>query len=272
MSAGEDVWAPGADEAAGVEEAAGKLPDVVKVLTDLLGDLQAHVAGYLLAGLGYMLVVFGLAFVFVALLVGFMVIPMIIGAVLEAEELGAILMIVGTLFGYLVGLLLMVTVSAPFLASLARAARAHLEGDEPFGFTAAFSRLGTDLVQVVLLSVVQMALVLIGMMFCYLPGLLVSLFLGFAFPALIVHRLGAFEAIGLSFDHVKRNIGWHLGYWGLGLAILFVAQAIPFVGIMFGLPFYVAYQIKVYMAVFGTGPEPVEATLVSGAGPEPVEA
>ncbi|MBW2254152.1 MAG: hypothetical protein JRI25_06080 [Deltaproteobacteria bacterium] len=237
----------------------GQLPDVVKVLTDLLGDLQANVAGYLLAGLGYMLVAFGMVFVFIALLVGFMVIPMIIGAALGSEELGAILAMVGMLFGYVVGLLLLVTVSAPFMASLARAARAHLEGDQPLGFVAAFGHLGTDIVQVLLLSILQMALVLIGMMFCYLPGLLVSLALGFAFPALIVHRLSAISAIQLSFGHVRRNLGWHLGFWGLGLAILFVAQAIPLVGVMFGLPFYVAYQLKVYMLVFGSGPEPSEA-------------
>jgi len=266
MSAGGDVWAPGADDALSPDPGAGEagaqprgLPDVVKVLTDLLGDLQANVAGYLLAGLGYTLVAFALVFVFLGLLGVFMVVPMIVGAALDSEELGAILMMAGMLFGYVVGLLLLITVSAPFMASLARAARAHLEGDQPLGFAAAFGELGTDLVQVLLLSVLQMALVLVGMMFCYLPGLLVSLFLDFAFPALIVHRLSAVSAIRLSFDHVRRNLGWHLGYWGLGLAILFVAQAIPIVGVMFGIPFYLAYQLKVYTMVFGTGPERAEA-------------
>jgi hypothetical protein len=232
---------------------------VVKVLTDLLGDLQANVVGYLLAGLGYMLVTFALVFVFLALLAGFMVVPLLIGAALDSEELGAILMMGGTFVGYVIGLLLIITVGAPFMASLARAARAHLEDGETLGFAAAFSRLGTDLVQVLLLSILQMALVLVGVMLCYLPGLLVSLFLDFAFPALIVHRLSAIAAIRLSFDHVRRNLGWHLGFWGLGLAILFVAQAVPLVGVMFGVPFYLAYQLKVYTMVFGTGPEPAEA-------------
>ena len=136
---------------------------------------------------------------------------------------------------------------------------AHLTEGEELGIGAPFTRMGTDLFQVILLAVAQLVLTLIGVLMCYLPALLVSLFLGFAFPALIVHRLGAFEAIGLSVRHVKDNFGWHLGYWGLGLAILFVAQAIPFVGIMVGLPFYFAYQLKAYTQVFGTGAEPLAA-------------
>ncbi len=268
MSDTADPWAPGLDATpetrattAAAPTAPGALPDVVEVLTEVLQDARDNLVGYLLSGVGVMVLAVGIVVAVMVLFIAGAIVPAVLTQVLGMPaELGTVLTLLAMLATYVLAIFGIVLVTAPMSASIARAVLAHQRGEAPLGVTASFSDLFTDLGQVLLLTLISGVLSFVGMLFCYVPALLVSLALGFAFPAIIVHRKGAIAAITLSFQHVRDHFQWHLGYWGLGLAILFIGQAIPLVGPMLSLPVYYGYQLKMYTLLYGDGaPEPSAA-------------
>lgn len=255
MSDHQDVWAPSEATAEdggpkGPAEDSGKLPDVVNLLSEVFDDLMANFVGYLLSGVGIAVVAMVAVFVMLGLIFGGMFGSAVLGQVLGYSKVISMLGMVGAMAGYLVVILGLVVVTAPMSASIARAVLAHQEEGVDLTVTASFSTFTVDLVQVVLLTVITFALGMVGVLFCYVGALVVALFLSFAFPAVVVHRLSAMDAIALSVRHVRENLVWHLGFWGLGMAILLAGQAIPLVGMLIGLPIFYAYQVKAYTRVF----------------------
>lgn len=260
----DEVWAPGDAEplgepVPGEPRAAGELPEIIPLFTATIEDLMAHFAGYLLAGLGAFLVSMVIGTVGAGALLVLVFLPTIAGLALDSEIVATLGPIIGGLAGFMLFLGVSIVLAYPITASLGRNLKDRIETGAELGFTAPYNRIAVDLGQVLLLALVTAAGILVGMLMCYLPALLVGLFLGFALPAMIVHRLSAVEAVKLSVGHVKDHFVWHLGYWGLGLAIMLAGQAVPLIGPVLMIPVYTAYQVRVYMAVFGTGEAPGEA-------------
>ena len=255
MSQAADAWTPGRDEGtpglASATAAPAKLPDVMRLFTDTLNDLVANFVDYFLAGLGLFLPVFVVTMVLVtgAMVLGFA--PMVLGAIVDEPELGSLAGMFVMLGAILVAAFVATAAVAPLQASLGRAVVARIESGEKLGIGSSYSRAGVDVFGILGLTFAQLGLTLIGVMMCYVPGLLVGVALSFALPAMIVHRLGVFEAISRSVKHTVENPLWHLGFFGLGFVILFVGQNVPLVGPVLALPFWLMYTIRGYIGVYG---------------------
>jgi hypothetical protein len=179
-----------------------------------------------------------------------------VGAAMFGEEAGLGLGMVGLIGGMAAMIGGIILISAPLTASLYRAMWANLTRSEALGFGAAFSTALQDLGRILGYNVIMAAAVLVGLMFCYVPALGVSLALHFALPELVVHRVSIGEAIALSVRHVRENLSWSLGAWALGMALIVVCSQIPLVGMALGPVLYANYQLRLYRAVFGDGGAP----------------
>lgn len=241
----DDAWAAARSEAAPdaawparLPSADGELPSVVGLLNACLEDVKRDLAPLALAGLGFTLAV--LAVVVVALPTGLVfALP---GAIAEDELLTTLGLLVWMLF--YVGLLL--AVSAPLTGSVMRAVDDYLQHGTPLTFGSAFRTPANALWPMIAFMALSATATLFGMMFCYLPGLAVALLLGLGSQAVALDGLGPLAAIRRSVGHARAHFTWHLGFWGLGFAILMVGQYVPIIGPMV----YYLYIIRGYRALF----------------------
>ena len=228
----------------------GKLPSVTKVATEVLQDLFANFGSYLLCGLGAWLVMFPVVLGGVLVTYASLLVPLLAW---EDEQL-ALILFLPTAFAFMVTL---IVVTAPMQAGVARACLAWQRDGEPMGFGSSFRYATVDVGAVIGLELLIAGMALVGVIFCYVPALIVSVVTSLAFPALVVHRLGAMGSLSASIEHVRKHIGWHAGFWGLGLGMVIVCQNIPVIGPFLMLPLFYSYQIRVYRQVFGDAAEPL---------------
>lgn len=251
-----NVWESGADAGAKPSQpvggsATGELPPVMSLFSATINDVMANFVGYLVAGLGLMLVTIVLTFVGIGLVYGLMFGGLAVGIALDDEAVASIGAIVGMFAGTFALIGLVSVVTGPMTASIYRAVWGNLTRQEPLTFGAPFSTAFTGLAGVLGVTVLTFTIVMFGALFCYLPGLVASLFLHMALPAVVVHGRGPVEAVAWSASHVRENLTWHLGAWGLGMVIMLVGSYIPLIGVAIAVPVYAAYTLRVYRAVAG---------------------
>lgn len=220
------------------------------IVNEVAADLQKNLGGHALLGLGFQVAIFAATFV-MFLVIGISVVP---GIVMNDDAV----LFGGYAVGIVLGIALIASVSIPVQVGLYRAMWRYLRDGEPLTFGSVFANAFEDLAPVVVLDLLIGALVLMGLPFCYVGGLAVALALQLAFPAAIVHRLGPIDAIGLSFRHVRANLGWNAAYWGVGLVVGMIMANVPLSGIVL-LPALASFQLRCYRAAFGDGEQPVEA-------------
>lgn len=231
------------------DEAYGTLPSVTKVATDVAQDLFANFGAYILCGLGPFLVLLPVTLIGVLAVYASLLVPLLVW---HQERIAWELFVPA--MALFIGV--MVLVSAPIQYGTARAILAYQRDGEPLRFGSAFQHMTDDLGAAIGLEVLIAGMAFVAMLFCYVPVFGVSLLTSLAFPALVVHRLGAMGSLSASIEHVRKNIGWHVGFWALGVGILIICQNIPLIGPILGTPIYYAYQLRVYRQVFGDGEEP----------------
>lgn len=244
-----NVWAPGTGSAA------GNLPGGFAVAGEVVSDILKNFGGYLLAGLGMFVAM--LPVVMVMVVVAY--VP-ILGAIFAADALGedlaSLLLLAGILLSVVIALGLGATIIAPMQASLMRAMWGYQVRGEPLTFGSAFSTFRDDYMTVVLAYLALQGAVLLGLMFCYVPALIVAFLLHWVTPAVVIHRRSVGEAFGQSFRHAKENAGWTLGVMLVGVLITLVSSYVPLIGALLTPVLYSAYVLKLYRAAFGDGPEP----------------
>ena len=248
-----DVWV---GPTAGPSTADPDLPSVMDILVESFEDFQTHASGYLLAGFGYALVLIPLSMASVPAILGAAMAGAVPGAMRDDE----LLMSVGALVGYLIGIALMIAVLAvvgpPLQASVGSAVLRRITEQTDLAFGDAFATWRTDMGKVIGTYLLQSFMVGMGILFCYVPGILAAILIGFAMPAVIVHRLSPVEAMRLSVGHVMAHPTWHLGYsvvvFGIGMAVSYL----PFVGFALAVTFLQSFQLRCYTAVFGVAPQP----------------
>jgi hypothetical protein len=251
MDSNDDVWAEGT-----ATSSPSDLPQVMDLLSELFKRVQDEFAGYFLAGLLPTLGSFFAAFLGIGLVYGGMFLGMLPGIQSNDEEL----MMAGMFGSFVVTIPVMVigmtAVFAPVQASLYRAVWRNLTEDEPLTVGSAFSTVTQDLGKVLLYNVVMMSLILVGSLMCYVPALLVMMGLGFAAPGVYIHRLGVGDAIRMSVTHVQEHLSWHVGFFGIGFAMLLVLQYIPILGTALLMTAYPLYVLMAYRHVYGEGDLP----------------
>lgn len=255
MSESSNVWEAGDAEsgastagakagAAGLGPTTDELPPVADLFMETIEDFKVNWKSHGLAGLGMVVVMFP-AMIGIMLL-GY--VPFVAAVVAESEILlvaGALWMLVAFTFGIAV-------VMGPVMFAIFSIENTHLEGDtDALGFGGYFSRLFERPVGAAGYQLAASGLGVAGFFVFIIGAFVVQIALSMAMPAMVVHRLGVIAAISRSASHMKNHFVWHLGFWGLGFVVVAIAGNIPFVGYIFGMPFFAAYILRGYRAVFG---------------------
>jgi len=249
MSDESNVWEAGeAQSAGGITGAAvapaETLPPVVDLFMETIEDFKVSWKGHLLAGLGLMVVAFPVLFILILVSVA----PFFAGIISENE----VLVVVGFLL-YMFGILAAtIVVMGPVMYAAYSMEQAHLNGATELGFGSGLSRLMERPVGAIGYQALASALGTIGFFFFIVGAWVAQILVSFALPAMVVHNDGVMAAVSRSFSHVKDNFMWHLGFWGLGFAVMMVAGNVPIVGYAIGLPFLANYTLRGYRAAFGS--------------------
>ncbi len=236
------------------------VPNPTALITRLVEDLQARLAGYFLAGTGFFLALFFLIVGLVALM-GVGAIP---GAITGDERLLSIGMMASSLLLYLPGILLLTLVLVPAMtASLMRALWGAWRDGAPLGIGSAFTSLRQDLRDVVLVTLMYQMAVFVGALFCYVPGIALAILLCHAVPLVVLHHIPPMEALKLSFEKVKANLSYHV----IGFLLMFAAIVvleITVVGVLLIFPVQVAMLLMMHEEMFGpSGPDAESRRIVA---------
>ena len=82
---------------------------------------------------------------------------------------------------------------------------------------------------------------IIGMMLCYLPGLIYQLSVPLLLPVRLDRQTGTLESVGICWRYFRAFPGWHAGIFGMNMIIAFIAGSIPFVGYALYVPFHALF-------------------------------
>ena len=184
----------------------------------------------------------------VVIVVAFMAALFLMIAVVEAGpstggELtaGQLLLVLAVSFGVV---LVALPVGVLWQAGAARAGGAVLEGRRP-SFDEALIGRGRVLVTAAL----AMALIMIGSILLYLPGIVASVLLMYAIPA-SVRGASPLAACQESFSLARSHLGTTLLGWILMMVVSYVAS-MTMIGMIAAIPFAVLLQIGLYERISG---------------------
>ena len=123
--------------------------------------------------------------------------------------------------------------------------------NESAGIGDAFSGFGPHTGQLILLSLVQMVLVILGYCLCIIPGIYLSVAWYFAIPLVIDRGMNFWEAMELSRKMVNKH--WFMVFaCMLVFGLIGVAGIIACgIGILFTLPIGIAALMYAYETIFG---------------------
>jgi len=242
----DDTWkAPQGDDAArsrGSARPAGNLSDPLDVARRFFADVGDNVGGYIGLTVVQLVVLFLAIGVFVVL-GGLAFLP---GIMLESELL--------TFLGLGAFILLcvpMLTVpSALMTASMLRGLDAQERGGPKIGAMTSLTGITQDAGRILAFYLLYSVMAIVGMMMCYLPGLVASTVGMFAMPMVVLEGAGAFEAMGRSWRHTRENVEWHVPVW-IVLYVLIVVTQFTVVGLLAWFPLIVGYQYFAYRVAFG---------------------
>lgn len=235
-----DPFAPPAVDDGGLPD--GAPPDPMGVPRAVIADLAGSPGGHVGAGLAYLLV----TLVLIGVAIAALAVGMAPGLITGSDTL----LFVGGGLGGLVytGLIVGFTflVFPLQLASVQRAVFAQAEGRGTLGFRSLFDTMGQDAGRVVGFYLAYQLAALVGMLFLYLPGLIVTALGALVMPIVVLEpHVTLSEATGRVLDHARTNPGWHLATWGL-LLVAIVVLELSFVGLIVALPVVAAWQVHAY--------------------------
>jgi hypothetical protein len=218
------------------------------LITRLIDELKARFLGYLLAGLGYFVALFAAILVVVALFA----LGAVPGAVMEDENVLTIGMLASGLLLYTPGLVFVTLVLGPGMnASLMRAMWSAWHDDGPLGFGSPFATFSENLKNVVIVTFLYQMAVFVGMLLCYVPGILLAVALCHAPPLVILHGVAPVDALKMSFEKVKANAAYHAIGIVLMMVVTIVCELIPVVGLLLIIPVQFAMVLLMHEAMFG---------------------
>lgn len=239
--------------------AGGVRADLGRAFSETLQEFTQDLGPYALAGLG-LTVVMLLPTVLIGLPIGGFVLFSIFASAAAASRAGGsaasptmsgVLMLV-MIVVFLLVMVLCVAVLAGFMASLLRAVAAHQRGESRLAFGSVFATVRHELGKNVGVGLAVSCVTLLGVLLCYVPGLIAAFLLWLAGPLVALHGVPVGTALRLSTREVRSDLGWHLKYFGLWLVINMIAQYIPVLGPMFAL----AFSVRVFRELAGDGPTP----------------
>jgi uncharacterized membrane protein len=104
---------------------------------------------------------------------------------------------------------------------------------------------------VLIASIIIGVLESIGQALCFIPGLIVSLFMVFAIVAIVDRRLSAIDGIKFSFNLVKDNFAKALLVWLVALLIMFVGALLCGIGLLVAFPVALLFEVYAFRRLTG---------------------
>jgi hypothetical protein len=248
-------------------EPGGTFPSIGDLFNETVAEFSDNMSAYIMAGLGQVLVLvpvlivgmFAIYFLMFGGMFGVILGGVGIGALLAEmvnEVLGISVIFASYLLSFLVpivilmgGVGILITVLAPFNASLLRAVAAHQRGEKDIDIPGVFATLNQDLGNVIGVGILLGMLTVLGLSLCYLPALLVTLVLGFASARVALHRKGPFESLQTAASHFSAHISWYVTFGAVYIGLSMVATYVP----ILGSAFLLAFHTRAYRKVFGDG-------------------
>lgn len=215
------------------------------VARHVFDDFMAHLAGYFLAGTSYVLVVLG--GIFVAVVV--MLLGVVPGVVTEDETVAFVGSSIGFVLYMAIVFFLGFVAFPAMIASLLRGLDKQQRGLGTLGFSSPFNDLSGS-GRAIAFYLLSQVLVLVGVVFCYLPGLVVATLSSFALPIVVLEGASPTEALGLGWRHMRSDPGWHLAVWLL-MVVALLALELTLIGALALVPAMAAWQLFAYRAAFG---------------------
>jgi uncharacterized membrane protein len=105
--------------------------------------------------------------------------------------------------------------------------------------------------QIVIASLIVSVMTGIGLVLCYVPGLVVIFFTQFTFPFLIDKQLPAVEAIKRSASLVNQNLGTLIGFYLASVIAYFVGALLCGIGILVAAPVVLIATVYTYRTLQG---------------------
>ena len=242
-----DVWqAPKHDGAPPVTGFDGGSTDPMDVPRAVFGDLKEHLFGYLLVSLSYL----GFVTVYAVAVVAAAAMLVLPGALTEDDTLAGIGLALGMIV-YVGGIFALAFVGVPpLMASTMRAIDRHRTGGPSVGVFDLFTAMRPNLGRVIGFYLLQNLLIIVGMLFFYIPGLIAAALCSFAFPIVVFEDVGPSEALSLAFNHMRERGSWHVMVWLLLLVTVIVCE-LTVVGLLVVWPVMMAWQVFAYRLAFG---------------------
>lgn len=244
----------------------GRLPEHAKLLSAALQDLIDNLGPYVLASLAQTIIVLPIVFVFIFVIYAVIGVGAVVGiggmigvASAVGDEYAGLVMVVGQLLMFVLMFATILAMAAglggllaPLTASLYRAVAKHQRGEGKLEFGSVFSTLTENVGSVIMVQLLLALGVSVGLMFCYLPGILFGFATAFAAPLVYIHRRTPLEAVTIAFNHTRDHIAWHAIWFGMMLVVGIAASYVP----ILGPAFLLALQVRAYREIFGDGEEP----------------
>ena len=245
----------------------GQLPEHAKLLAGALQDLIDNLGPYVLASLAQTLIILPVVFVFIFVIYAVIGVGAVVGiggmiglASAVGEEYAGIVMVVGQLLMFLAMFATIFAMAAglggllaPLSASLWRAVAKHQRGEGKLEFGSVFSTVTENVGSVIMVQILLALGVSVGLLFCYLPGILFGFATAFAAPLVFLHRRTPLEAVTIALNHTRDHLTWHAIWFAMMLVVGIAASYVPIIGPAFLL----ALQVRAYREIFGDGEEPV---------------
>ncbi|HHO50947.1 MAG TPA: hypothetical protein ENK18_08765 [Deltaproteobacteria bacterium] len=246
-----DMWnAPGDDTPRGPSALPGgdpqALSDPMSATNAVIADVKDNLVPYLLCGLSFVTV-------FTLVTSACVAVPFvgILPGVIAEDEL---LLALGSVFGfvaYMLMLLAAIVIVYPLMAaSTLRGIDQQLRGGPRLGLMSPVNDMFSGAGRVVALYALGTLLTLVGMLFFYVPGLIVAVLMMFAMPMVVLEGAGPIEAMKRGWGHMLEHPSWHLPVWLL-MFIGSAAMQLTIVGILFVYPVMLAYHLVAYRIAFG---------------------
>lgn len=259
------------DESLRYELPGGATPDPIDIFQETWKEFSDDPGPYILAGLGqlcvivpvvmilFLVIYFGIfATIFGGVFIGAMA-AVIVGETVGPEAGGLTFMLTYVLTFVVMFLVIIAAssavgaVMAPINASLTRRIAMHQRGEKTLDFTAAFSDMGQDLMNVIVLALLTSVIIFVGIMMCYAPGLIAAFLLIYAGTFTYLHRMKPMEAVMASVNHFRENLQFHGMFTLLYFCTAMIASYIPVAGPMF----VAALHVRAHRTLFGDGEVPV---------------
>ena len=221
-------------------------PEVLELFGELAGDFKERFASYFVGGLGIGLITMPVTVVAVLLVYGAAFGGMLPGMMVDDEALILGGLFAGLSVSALLATALMVGVLAPLQASLARAMVRHFEGEEELSLGAPFSTATEGLGRLYAYTALHSVVGLVGMLFCYLPGIAWQVLTHFAWCRVVLDDEAPVDALRHSVADVREQPLWHLTYAFLLVVVVVLVSYLPLIGAFLAPSVTIGIQVYAY--------------------------